>query len=88
MKTRSIKINKQDNIETIDKQIRQTRDGNYKNRLMVIRGIKESIDTLKTKKVLHHKIKIFFIDEMRYKLMSTTRRNWSKVGDRAITPNQ
>ena len=33
-------------------------------------------------------IKIFFIDEMRYGLISNYRRSWSKVGERTIIDNQ
>jgi len=31
---------------------------------------------------------MFFIDEMRYGLMSNYRRSWSKVGERTIIDNQ
>ena len=33
-------------------------------------------------------IKLFFMDEMRYGLMSNYRRSWSKIGERTIIDNQ
>lgn len=37
---------------------------------------------------VHKPYKLFFVDEMRYGLMSNHRRSWSPVGERTLIPNQ